>query len=244
MKNKTKYLLQRILGFNTYLKVFSRFKIATLKKDKNEKDFFVFLKLLQDPKHILDLGANIGVMSVHLAECFPDATIHAVEPLKTNMDVLKYSLEKSKVGNVKTYQTALGDYICKLQMVLPKDGETLLHGLSHVVHDSIKEWNEGDFFEVPCTTVDVLFGQLDVQGIKIDVENFEFFVLKGAELLLKRCKPIVYAELWDNENRQKCFSFMKELGYEVFCVVNDRLTKYNAVIDTQNFMFLCEKELS
>jgi FkbM family methyltransferase len=237
MKNKTKYILQRILGFNNYLKIFSRFKIATLKNDKNEKDFFAFMDLLHNPTNILDLGANIGVMSVHLAERFPNATVHAVEPLQTNMDVLKYTIEKSKVQNVKTYQTALGDEVCTLQMVLPKDGETRLHGLSHVLHDSIEEWNEGDKFDVPCTTVDLLFGHLDVQGIKIDVENFEYFVLNGAKSLLKRSKPVVYAELWDNENRQKCFALMRELGYSIHCVIDGQVVNWNESITTQNFVF-------
>lgn len=237
MKNKTKYILQRILGFNNYLKIFSRFKIATLKNDKNEKDFFAFMDLLQNPQNILDLGANIGVMSVHLAERFPNASVHAVEPLQTNMDVLKYTIKKSKLQNVKTYQTALGDEVCTLQMVLPKDGETRLHGLSHVLHDSIEEWNEGDKFDVPCTTVDLLFGHLDVQGIKIDVENFEFYVLNGAKDLLNRCKPVVYAELWDNENRQKCFALMRELGYSIHCVIDGQVVNWDKSIITQNFVF-------
>lgn len=237
MKNKTKYILQRILGFNNYLKIFSRFKIATLKNDKNEKDFFVFMDLLQNPQNILDLGANIGVMTVHLAERFPQATIHAVEPLQTNMDVLKYTLEKSKLKNVQTYQTALGDEICTLEMVLPKDGETRLHGLSHVIHESISEWNEGERFEVPCTTVDTLFGEEQVQGIKIDVENFEFYVLNGAKELISRCKPVVYAELWDNDNRQKCFTLMQGLGYSIYCVIDEDLVEWIPDIATQNFVF-------
>ena len=87
MKNKTKYILQRILGFDRYLRIFSRFKIATLKNDKNERDFFAFMDLLENPKHILDLGGNIGVMTVHLAARFPEAKIHAVEPLQPNMYV-------------------------------------------------------------------------------------------------------------------------------------------------------------
>jgi len=57
-------------------------------------------------------------------------------------------------------------------MVLPEDGATRLHGLSHVIHDSIEVWNDGERFTVPCTTVDLLFGALDIQGIKIDVEKF------------------------------------------------------------------------
>ncbi len=237
MKNKTKYILQRILGFDRYLRIFSRFKIATLRNDKNERDFFAFMDLLKNPKHILDLGANIGVMTVHLAERFPQAKIHAVEPLKPNMDVLKYTIEKSKVLNVITYQTALGDQAGSLEMVLPEDGATRLHGLSHVIHDSIEVWNDGERFTVPCTTVDLLFGALDIQGIKIDVENFEFFVLNGAKEVLLRSKPVVYAELWDNENRENCFELMKKMDYKIYCVVERQVVEWQSNVATQNFIF-------
>jgi FkbM family methyltransferase len=237
MKNKTKYILQQVLGFNRYLRIFSRYKIATLKNDKKERDFFAFLELLNQPTNILDLGANIGVMTVHLAERFPKATIHAVEPLAPNMETLQYTIKKSSVSNVVTYQTALGDCEGTVEMVLPKDGETRLHGLSHVVHHTIADWNHGERYQVPCTTLDHLFSGLDIQGIKIDVENFEFFVLKGGEQLLKRCKPIVYAELWDNENRQKCFEFMQNLGYEICCVQNQAVVRWNKSMPTQNFIF-------
>jgi FkbM family methyltransferase len=238
MKNKTKYILQRILGFDRYLRIFSRFKIATLKNDKKERDFFAFMDLLEKPKNVLDLGANIGVMTVHLAERFPNAKIHAVEPLQPNMEVLKYTVEKSNVLNVIPYQTALGEKECMLEMVLPKDGATRLHGLSHVIHDSIEAWNDGERFTVPCTTVDLLFGALDIQGIKIDVENFEYFVFLGAKKLLSRCRPIVYAELWENENRQHCFKLMHDLGYEIYCVVDQQVRLWKPEIETQNFIFI------
>ncbi len=237
MKNQTKYILQRILGFQRYLKVFSRFKIATLKNDKKEKDFFAFMNLLHDPKNILDLGANIGVMTVHLAQRFPEAIIHAVEPMPANIEVLKYTVEKSRLKNVKIYETALGEKNETLEMVMPKQGATRLHGLSHVVHDSIETWNDGERFEVSCTTVDDLFANLPVSGVKIDVENFEYFVLKGARNLLMNEHPVVYAELWDNANRTKCFALMHELGYGIFCVVKNKIVQWDSSFDTQNFIF-------
>lgn len=42
MKNFTKYILQKLLGFRNYLFVFCLFKIKTLHSDKNEKDFLYF----------------------------------------------------------------------------------------------------------------------------------------------------------------------------------------------------------
>ena len=43
----------------------------------------------------------------------------------------------------------------------------------------------------------------------MDVENFEIHVLKGATHLIERCKPLIYIELWDNENRKACMQFLK-----------------------------------
>jgi FkbM family methyltransferase len=237
MKNKTKYVLQRILGFQNYLKIFSRFKIATLKRDKMERDFFAFMDMLHAPKNILDLGGNIGVMTVHLAERFPEARIHAIEPLEPNMNVLLHTIQKRNITNVLTYQIALGNEEGLIEMVLPTDGETRLHGLSHVIHESINEWNEGEKFKVPCTTIDKLFGSIEVQGIKIDVENFEYFVLCGGQELLKKSQPIVYAELWDNENRRNCFKLMRQLNYEICYVNNKTVLPWDENANTQNFIF-------
>ncbi len=64
------------MGFRTYLYVFAIFKIKTLRSDPKEKDFFHFLSLLKDGKGaVLDIGANIGIMTVHLARKLPNSTV-------------------------------------------------------------------------------------------------------------------------------------------------------------------------
>ena len=73
----------------------------------------------------------------------------------------------------------------------------------------------------------------------MDVENYEFFVLDGARQLLQNHKPIIYIELWENENRYKCFDLVKELGYTIKVLVNNSLVNYDAnVHTTQNFFFV------
>ena len=98
MKNTLKYILQKILGFQTYLFVFSVFKIQTLYSDPKEKDFFQFLSLLKDGEGaVLDIGANIGIMTVHLAQKLPNSTIHAFEPMPSNYSVLKKIVNRFKL---------------------------------------------------------------------------------------------------------------------------------------------------
>ncbi len=48
------------------------------------------------PENIIDLGANIGMSSLYLADRFPDAKIIGVEPDGENGEMLKKSSELSQ----------------------------------------------------------------------------------------------------------------------------------------------------
>lgn len=231
--------MQKLFGFQTYLYVFAKFKIRTLRRDTKENDFFHFLGMLKDGEGIvLDIGANLGIMTVHLAQSLPKSTIHAFEPMPDNQVIFKKIVKKYKLKNVQFHEFALGDSDGKVQMILPEKDGAKMQGLSHVKHDSITEWNEGTEFEVAIKPLDHLFSNEKIQGIKMDVENFEYFVLKGATKLLTKYKPIVYTELWDNENRQKCFDLLKNLGYSIFVVNGNELVPFNCDRhDAQNFIF-------
>lgn len=239
VKNGIKYILQRLLGFRRYLLVFSRFKIATLHKDKKEADFFVFMDILQDPKIILDIGANIGIMTVHLSKRFPNAQIHAIEPIPCNIQVLKTNIEYYKLMNVEIHEVAVGNEDSSIQMILPHQGKTKMQGLSHVKHESITEWNDGEEFDVPCVKLDNLFSTEKIDAIKLDVENFEFYTLSGGIEAIKRSKPVIYAELWDNENRVRCFELLTQIGYTTNVVDDGTLVPFDALNhNQQNFIFL------
>lgn len=243
MKNSVKYILQKLLGLQRYLYVFALYKIRTLKRDKNENDFFAFLSLLQDGKgDVLDIGANIGIMTVHLASKLPNTTIHAFEPMPTNASILKRIIARFQLKKTIVHEIALGESTGIAKMVLPVNGQTVMQGLSHIKHESITEWNEGQEVEVPLDQLDnIINGQL-IQGIKIDVENFEYFALKGAKRILTTHHPIIYAELWDNANRQQCFDLLKGLNYEVYVNEKNQLIPFQPTVHkTQNFIFLAEE---
>ena len=240
MKNITKYILQKILGFQTYLYVFALFKIRTLRSDSKEKDFFRFLDMLQDGKgDVLDIGANLGVMTVHLAQKLPNSTIHAFEPMPSNISVLRRIIARFHLNKTKIHALALGDTCGTVKMILPEQGGTKMQGLSHVKHESIQDWNEGQEFEVPIERLDNVINGQPVQAIKIDVENFEYFALKGGSRILASNKPVIYAELWDNENRTRCFELLQDLGYTSHVVENDQLVRFEAdKHKKQNFIFV------
>jgi FkbM family methyltransferase len=242
MKNSVKYILQKLLGLHTYLYVFALYKIRTLRSDKKENDFFTFLSLLKDGKgDVLDIGANLGIMTVHLANSLPNTTIHAFEPMPANVSVLKRIIARFKLKKTKIHEIALGDESGIAKMVLPVNGQTVMQGLSHIKHETITEWNEGKEVDVQLDKLDNVLNGQAVQAIKIDIENFEYFALKGASRIITSNKPIIYAELWDNENRSKCFEYLKSLSYSIFVGENNQIVPFDSSKHhTQNFIFIAE----
>lgn len=231
--------MQRILGFRKYLFVFAKYKIRTLKRDRKENDFFQFLSMLEDGEGaVLDIGANLGIMTVHLSTQLPESTIYAFEPMPDNRAVFKQVMKAFDVKNVEFHEIALGAEKGTVKMILPTKDGAKMQGLSHVKHESITEWNEGEECEVPIETLDNILIDEKIQGIKMDVENFEFFVLQGGQKLIEKNRPVIYTELWENENRDKCFELLTSMGYSTKVVINGQLQSFDPEQHcTQNFIF-------
>lgn len=239
VKNAIKYILQQLLGFQMYLLLFSQWKIKTLKRDRKEGDFFHFVgEIAKGEGVILDVGANIGIMTAHLSSNFPQNPILAIEPMPDNLYVLNQLKSKYGWKNVEIIPSAVGREEGSVTMILPNNGKTKMQGLSHVKCDEITEWNEGEEVQVAMTTLDQIAEGRKVLGIKMDVENYEYEALLGASQILTESKPVLYLELWDNENRQKCFSYLQEMGYSVLIVSGGKLQKFDPAKHThQNFIF-------
>ena len=218
IENLVKRLLQKLFGFKNYLFIFSIFSIKRLKWGKIEKEFLEFMKLVPDKGVILDLGANIGIMTAHIAKRRPGATIYSFEPIMENLSTLRRIVKYYKLSNVKVFDFALGDANGELKMVMPEMGNVKFQGLSHVVTDN-EPAEKGTFYTVPVKKLDDLpelnESSIQITAIKIDVENFEYFVLKGGINLLSKHHPVIYSELWNNENRTKTIQMLSEIGYLV-----------------------------
>lgn len=241
MKNRIKYILQLLLGYPNYLYYFSIYKIKTLRSDKKENDFFQFLKLIPENSLVIDIGANLGIMTYYLSH-LKNSEVAAIEPMPDNISTFKKIVSHFDLNNVKLFECALGETEGEIEMVLPVEGKAKQQGLAHVVHNSINDFNEGIKFKVPLKNLDKLIADnytAKVAAFKIDVENFEYFVLKGATNILTDHKPVIYIELWDNENRANCFNLIKSFDYKIMIVENEILTAFDETKHhTQNFIFL------
>ena len=238
LKNFIKYVLQKILGLQNYLFLFARYVILKLPYDKNEKDFLRFLKLIDDGEHVLDIGANIGVMTYFFSKTLSDTAVHSFEPVPDNLKVLRRIIKKINLLNVKVYTCALGDKNDNVNMLMPEFNKVYFHGLSHI--EEVNTKNKGHLYYVKMKRLDDIeeLKNVKINAIKIDVEEYEFNVLKGAEELIKRNRPLMYCELWEGENREKSFKFINKLNYKILINKENSLTEYDEQKGFQNFFFI------
>ena len=179
-----------------------------------EKEFSYFVRMIPSEGTILDIGANIGIMTTMLAKKCNAAAIYAFEPMPENVRALEKVIRFHRLKNVQIVATALGDRNGMVQMIMPVVNHSKMQGLSHVVMSA--EQQQGEIFSVPIQRMDdmpALQALEKITAIKLDVENFEYYVLKGGWGILNKHKPIVYCELWDDERRELCIDFMKKMGY-------------------------------
>ena len=240
MKNILRYILQRCLGFKKYLFLFSIISIKRIETNSAEEEFMHFVKLVPNEGIILDIGANIGITTVPLAKAKDNAIIYSFEPMPENIATLKRVVKYFKLSNVKIFDIALGEKDGVLTMVMPVVNHVKMQGLSHIqLNGTEQEHSAGDEIDVTVKTLDTiqeLNTAKKISAIKIDVENFEYFVLKGGRHLISVHQPIIYCELWKNEMRELTIKYLADLGYSVKVFHNKQLTDYkdNAI----NFFFI------
>ena len=211
--------------------------IKKLPWDKKEGDFIKFLDLINDSDNVLDIGANIGVMSYHFSKKLPNSTVHSFEPIPDNLNILKKVVKKFNLSNVKIYSFALGDKSEMVEMILPESKKVYFHGLSHV--NSNNEL-QGLRYKVEMKKLDDIEELKDkkINAIKLDVEDFEYNVLIGAENLINKNRPIIYTELWDSDNKKQSLSFLDSLKYTCYINKKNQLIVYQDQVGFQNFFFV------
>lgn len=150
---------------------------------------------------VVDVGAHVGNHAVFFAGIC-GARVVAFEPNPASYAQLLANVKRNAV-DVQAYLYAVGSEAGYGSLEELRPGNS---GMTRVVPDP-----DGD---VRIVTLDemVLF---DVAVLKIDAEDSELEVLKGARQLLKREKPLLYFEARTDKQRVHIEDFLEPLGYRM-----------------------------
>lgn len=134
---------------------------------------------------VADVGANIGCHTVALASIVPQGRVVAFEPLRWLYQLALTNATLNACRNVDVVHAAVG----------AERGQITVPAIDYT-HDGnyggvpLKQFSTG--YPVPLVRLDDVLPV--VHFIKADVEGMESEVLKGAERLIRECRPILYVE--------------------------------------------------
>jgi FkbM family methyltransferase len=156
------------------------------------EEFNLISRYTRSGDHVLDVGANIGLYSLWMSRFVgPAGKVHSFEPDPENFKKLGDHISRNGLETLfLSNKTALSDVDGILSFTTGLDKE-----------NHIATRNEPDTIQIIAERLDTYAARTGLTGIpymKIDVEGFEYSVLKGAErLLAERRIQVIQLEIND-----------------------------------------------
>lgn len=156
-----------------------------------------FDKYLNSKSVCIDAGAHIGYHTIYMSTIAQQ--VHSFECNNKTYEKLRKNIESNKINNVNLYKYGLTDKKTNdIYLAFFNQSNT---GASSLSNNPIKPPN---YFEplkkkqsVNMMTIDDLnLHKLDF--IKIDVEGYERKVIDGGMKTIRKYKPLILMEIWEN----------------------------------------------
>ena len=195
------------------------------------------MKNIKKGDKVLDVGANIGHHSLFMSRLVGEkGTVTAFEPISFLRSQFEKSIKINQIKNIKISSLALGE---------KESSETIYICESNVAGSSLVNSSKGGKEEfIHVAPLDSL--SLTTSFIKIDVEGYEYFVLKGAEETIKRSRPTIlleysplYYERTNPTHKKEIITFLRKYNYEIFDLEDSR----KKVINDEEFLSSFNKDL-
>jgi len=179
---------------------------------------------LKDGENALDIGGNIGLQSIRMSQAVgKTGKVLAFEPLGYLREKFIKNIGLNKTANVTLLPFALSDEESEADFIVDK-----------------KSWNQGTFSlsnkmqgdDKERVTIKIGDGISEIQSlaslslIKIDVEGFEFQVIRGLLKTIERLGPRIIFEYdenyWRNNNQDlnDCYSLLRSLNYTFYQITS------------------------
>ena len=152
---------------------------------QREYDDYIFrflLPRLRTFERALDIGANIGIYTVFLAQHVPQ--IDAFEPEPSVVPRLLRNLELNGLGNVTIHECCIGMNTAEVPFVRSHRRN---QGVGRMAVEQSVGWSR------PCTSLDEFLGGSIHEScfMKIDIEGAELLAIRGAQrALANRSAPV------------------------------------------------------
>jgi FkbM family methyltransferase len=207
------------------------------------KDFAMLLALVPRGATFVDVGANIGWYSIHVAVADPTARAIAIEPIPSSFRWLSTAVTENALPNVSAVNAAIGAERGTLTLFV----DATLSGAASAAPSTGESGL--DQIHCPVVTIDELVAEhgSTVDVLKLDIEGGELYALRGASRVLTTQRPIVFCEMLRKLARpfgyhpNEIISLMAGHGYRCYRAEASRLIPFGVMDEDTletNFYFL------
>ena len=173
-------------------------------------------KCLREEDIFIDVGANIGLMSIFSSGVIGSkGKVYSFEPVLETFTILKKNIEINKIRNINAFNIGISDSKGKSFIYTnPYAGK----GSSSFIKPP--DQSESKEYEIIIETLDeflISHHLTNIRMVKIDVEGWELHVLRGAESLIRGSQaPIICIECskltGSNNDPGDIYSYIIELN--------------------------------
>jgi FkbM family methyltransferase len=209
----------------------------------NEKIINIIKKYILEKKlcHFLNIGSHIGTVCLPISLYIKEVT--AIEAYPDTYKHLCENIQINNLSNINTINIAVGNseedvYFMSTEKICPIENINRIinnTGGMHVftendIKNNIRSSNLTDKkIKNKVNKLDNL--QIDDFDIMlVDIEGFEYDFLLGAEQKIKKYKPIIIIEIWNNSKRkqenmiqtqEEVINYIKSLNYILIQNIGD-----------------------
>jgi FkbM family methyltransferase len=139
-------------------------------------------------KVFLDIGAYIGDSGLIFLKYSP-SRIYAYEPVKYNYELLQQTIEKNNAPLIIPVNKGIGDKKDFLSIHINKSESS--------INSQLQLPNSMNSIEqIEVTTIDEECKDMEVGLIKMDIEGFEYYAIKGGIETIQRDKPVLIISVY------------------------------------------------
>lgn len=175
----------------------------------------------KDGDVVIDIGANVGMVSIYLAKKYPFLKIYSFEPVKQNYENLLRNIEINNIPNgiIIAENIAITKDRRNIDIITPLENSG---GSSAILHCDSGYMVSNINLNIKSITFDDIFEKYNIDKcklLKIDCEGSEYEILYNAnENNIKKCNNM-RGEFHGNKEDQKklyeyCLKYINDIEYQ------------------------------
>ena len=193
----------------------------------HNKCFDKCIELCEKKSCVIDVGAHIGLVTLPASKVInDDGVIYAFEPGSVNRKYLLQHLKVNEISNVKVIDMLVGE----------SDEENIAFYEYHDASGMNSAVNLNNNYSVTQKSQVSLDSFCDKNNlapdvIKMDIEGYEYFALKGAKNILEKYKPVVVLSYHPRHlkelsvNEEDFINLVHYMNYKIFDINDNVINK-------------------